>query len=162
MWLRQEVSICSHIILRSLMLSKCFIHPFPGTPRSLWMPTEAREDIGRIRTTWSPLWIGLNRLWASNRYFLAPSFHISRSLVPLPLSFFKPKDWYSVTLTELKEAGPLPTQLTRLQLAELLEERYPNYKFNKVFLLRGRFAQQKRLERAILSLFKVVVTCQRR
>lgn len=45
--------------------------------------------------------------------------------------------------------------MSKLQLAELLSERYPNVAWDKVYLLRGRYAQQKRLERAVRSLFQV-------
>jgi len=66
----------------------------------------------------------------------------------------QPDDWYSVTMTELRDAG-CPTVITKPKLAELLSEKYPDYSWEKVYLLRGRYAHQKRLERAIASLFPV-------
>lgn len=66
----------------------------------------------------------------------------------------KPEDWYTVHLSELREVG-FPTTVTKLQLAELLAEKYPNYSFEKVYLLRGRYAQQRRLENAVMALFPV-------
>jgi len=40
-------------------------------------------------------------------------------------------------------------------LAEYLAEKYPSYPWEKVYLLKGRYAQQKRLEKAVASLFPV-------
>jgi len=59
-----------------------------------------------------------------------------------------------VQLTELREVG-FPFGVNRLQLAELLSQRYPSFKWDKVYLLRGKYAQQKRLERAVTALFPV-------
>ena len=64
------------------------------------------------------------------------------------------EDWYSVNLVDLREIG-FPRVVKRPQLAELLAEKYPDQKWEKVYLLRGRYAQQKRLERTIVSLFPV-------
>lgn len=47
----------------------------------------------------------------------------------------------------------LPARIGKSELAELLGEKYPNYKWEKVYLLRGKYAQQKRLERAVTDLF---------
>ena len=82
-------------------------------------------------------------------------FFRARAAVCIEAYSLQPEDWYSVTLAELREVG-MPSQVTKLQLTELLEEKYPDYSFEKVYLLRGRFAQQKRLERAVQSLFPVV------
>ena len=63
----------------------------------------------------------------------------------------QPEDWYSVALSDLRELGfPI---VRRARVAELLAERYPNHKWEKVYLLRGRYAQQKILERAVEYLF---------
>lgn len=43
-------------------------------------------------------------------------------------------------------------------LAQLLNEKYPTFDWERVFLLKGRYAQQKRLERAIISLFPVHIS----
>ena len=59
----------------------------------------------------------------------------------------------------MRELG-FPSNVSKVKLADLLEERYPDYKWEKVYLLKGRFAQQKRLERNIRTLFQVrVVLC---
>jgi len=59
-----------------------------------------------------------------------------------------------VNLTDLKEAG-FPKRVTRMELVQLLSTKYPDHKWEKVYLLRGRFAQQDRLERAVATLFPV-------
>jgi len=49
----------------------------------------------------------------------------------------------------------IPRDIRRTKLAELLGKRYPDYRWEKVYLLRGRYAQQLRLEKAVASLFQV-------
>jgi len=49
----------------------------------------------------------------------------------------------------------LPSGFNRKKLVELLTEKYPTHHWEKVYLLKGRFAQQKRLENAISTLFSV-------
>ena len=66
----------------------------------------------------------------------------------------QPEDWYSVNLTDIKQAG-LPRRLRRTELVQLLSQKYPEYQWEKMHLLRGRFAQQSRLERAVASIFPV-------
>jgi len=58
----------------------------------------------------------------------------------------------------MKDLG-FPQRVTKVQLAELLALKYPSTDFSweKVYLLRGKFSQQKRLERAIRTLFQVSV-----
>ena len=53
-----------------------------------------------------------------------------------------------------------PKDITRLRLAELLQEKYPHHPWEKVYLLRGRLAQQKRLENAVAALFPVQLPLQ--
>lgn len=48
-----------------------------------------------------------------------------------------------------------PSNFSRIQLANLLHETYPHFKWEKVYLLRGKKAQQKRLENAVAELFPV-------
>jgi len=48
-----------------------------------------------------------------------------------------------------------PRGISKLQLAELLGAKYPDYQWDKMVLLRGRYAEQKRLEKAIEILFPV-------
>jgi len=61
-----------------------------------------------------------------------------------------------VSLVDMKEMG-FPYRMSRLQLADLLEERYPDHKWDRIFLLKGKYSQQKRLEAAVTSLFPVSV-----
>lgn len=61
-----------------------------------------------------------------------------------------------MALSDLKEIG-FPSAITRTQLAELLREKYPEHNWEMVYLLRGRYAQQKRLERAVAALFPVCI-----
>lgn len=64
------------------------------------------------------------------------------------------EDWYSVTMADLKQIG-FPSAATRTQLADLLVEKYPDHTWNNILLFRGKMAQQKRLEKAVASLFPV-------
>jgi len=64
------------------------------------------------------------------------------------------EDWYSVSLAELKDVG-FRTKVTKSKLIELLSEKYPDHKWDKLYLLRGKYGQQKKLERAVISLFPV-------
>ena len=73
---------------------------------------------------------------------------------PPPQKTIKPEDWYSIALTDLREMG-FPHRIKRAELAELLAEKYPHVDWRPVLLLRGRLAQQKRLERVVSSLFEV-------
>ena len=86
--------------------------------------------------------------------FLSPAHSPHNLSQSHSLCFSQPEDWYSVTLAELRNAG-LPAQLTKTKLAEWLTKRYPDKKWEKVYLLRGRYAQQRRLEKAVASLFPV-------
>ena len=61
-----------------------------------------------------------------------------------------------MTLTDLREIG-FPRNVTRSKLMQLLSEKYPNHQWEKVYLLRGRFAKQQRLERAVASIFPVSI-----
>lgn len=55
-------------------------------------------------------------------------------------------------MSDLKEIG-LTAPLTKVKLAHLLSEKYPDFKWEKVFLLGGKYAQQVRLQKAVESLF---------
>lgn len=59
-----------------------------------------------------------------------------------------------MTLTELRDLR-FPTTFSRMKLAEALKLKYPDIQWDKVYLLRGKFAQQKRLERALQRIFPV-------
>jgi len=57
-------------------------------------------------------------------------------------------------MTDLREVG-FPYGVTKLQLSDLLGMKYPGFAWEKVFLLRGKYAQQNRLEKSLTSLFPV-------
>lgn len=59
-----------------------------------------------------------------------------------------------MNLADLKEVG-FPGKVTKPTLIGLLEEKYPDFAWESVGMLRGRYAQQKRLEKAVEALFKV-------
>lgn len=59
-----------------------------------------------------------------------------------------------MTLADLKALG-VSLQIKRLKLVEILREKYPGHDWTKVYLLRGRYGQQKRLENAVTTLFPV-------
>jgi len=71
-----------------------------------------------------------------------------------PLFTSKPSDWYSITLADLKNIGASST-LRRADLEKALQEKYPDFKWEKKLLLRGRYAEQIRLERIVAELFPV-------
>jgi len=83
-------------------------------------------------------------------------------VVCIDCAILQPEDWYSVRLSELNEGG-FPFGVKKIQLVELLETKYPKHKWDTTRLLRGRYAQQKRLERAVAVLFPVrnIVLCDR-
>jgi len=56
-------------------------------------------------------------------------------------------------MTDLREVGKFPASCTRARLLKALEQKYPQFKWESLFVLRGRYAQQKRLEREISSIF---------
>jgi len=58
-----------------------------------------------------------------------------------------------VTLAQMKEHG-FPTKVNKLHLMKLLSEKYPDYKWEELFMFRGRQAQQKRMERAVTYFFQ--------
>lgn len=64
------------------------------------------------------------------------------------------EDWYSVTLGDLKARGL--KEMSKAQLAELLEEMYPEHKWDRAWLIQGRRAQQRRLEKAVAAIFPVL------
>jgi len=72
------------------------------------------------------------------------------------LRIFQPEDWYTVTVTDLRAIG-FPQHVTKVQLATLLGKKYPDHKWEQLFILRGRYIQQRRLEKAVASLFPVLI-----
>jgi len=77
---------------------------------------------------------------------------------PLLYVLSQASDWYSITLADLKNIGA-PSTLRKVELAESLQERYPDFKWEKVFLLKGRYGQQRRLEHLLIELFPVCILC---
>ena len=61
-----------------------------------------------------------------------------------------------MALSDLRDVG-FSGPLNRSKLAELLRQKYPEHNWEEVYLLRGRYAQQKRLEKAVASLFPVLL-----
>jgi len=57
-------------------------------------------------------------------------------------------------MADLQAIG-LPRQLTKPKLALLLRDRYPSHEWDRLYLLKGKYGQQKRLEQAVTSLFPV-------
>lgn len=63
----------------------------------------------------------------------------------------QPEDWLSVRLSDLTDMG-MPRNLSRNQLAEMLGYRYPEKKWGSMYV---KYSQQRVLERALHTLFKV-------
>jgi len=64
-----------------------------------------------------------------------------------------------VSLTEAYELGLSRQRVKNLtQLVRLLQEKYPEHNWDKMFIMKGRFGQQRRLEHAVSSLFPVRYT----
>lgn len=91
-----------------------------------------------------------NRNWGLRKYCST----VLNFVGSIDSSLIQPEDWYTVMLSDLKELD-FPRRITKMQLATLLSERYPQHSWEDVFLLKGRYAQQRRLEKAIASLFPV-------
>jgi len=58
-----------------------------------------------------------------------------------------------VTLADLRHLG-ISKRVNKAKLAEVLQERYPLHKWEKV-LSKGRYSQQRVLENIVISLFSV-------
>ena len=70
--------------------------------------------------------------------------------------YLKPEDWYTVRLTDMHEMG-WPKGVGTVRLAALLKEKYPQHKdWEKIIFMKGKFALQEHLERAIKTLFPVI------
>ena len=108
-----------------------------------------RRGTGRTRgISWS-FSSTLKKRWESKR-FVIPSPLKNKKQICTP----QIEDWYSIKLSDLEELG-FPTSFRKSDLVDLLNERYPGHEWEKANLLQGRFGQQKKLERAIASLFPV-------
>ena len=62
-----------------------------------------------------------------------------------------------MAMSDLRELG-FPSTFTKSQFVQVLGEKYPDHRWEKVHLLRGRYAQQKRLERAVRQFFEVTLS----
>lgn len=60
-------------------------------------------------------------------------------------------------ISDLKGVG-FPFKMTRSKLVKMLEQKYPDFNWEKVYLLRGKYAQQHRLEKAVRTLFPVSIS----
>ena len=81
-------------------------------------------------------------------------FFISGLCDSIVLLWSQPEDWYSVTMSDLKQTG-LSGTIVRSKLLTLLSEKYPDHKWEKLYLLKGRYAQQHRLQKAVYKFFPV-------
>ena len=72
------------------------------------------------------------------------------------LNKLQPEDWLTINLSEAYEMGLSKKVIkNQLLLVDMLQQRYPSLQWEKMFTMQGRFGQQRRLERAIASLFPV-------
>ena len=61
-----------------------------------------------------------------------------------------------MSLTEAYDLGLPRNQIKNvMQLVRLLQEKYPSHNWNKMFIMKGRLGQQRRLENSVASLFPV-------
>jgi len=82
--------------------------------------------------------------------------NFARLYASIDLRFVQPEDWFTVSLLEARELGLSKSKVKSLaQLVRLLQEKYPEHKWDKMFVMRGRFGQQRRLQQAVSSLFPV-------
>ena len=56
---------------------------------------------------------------------------------------------------EAHEAGVPKNVRTTVQLVQMLREKYPAHKWDRMFTMKGRFGQQRRLEQAVATIFPV-------
>ena len=137
---------CWDVTNPSTLHCRQLIHSSNGNNRSFVLLSDFLWGIGRIKTTCWGLWMMLNESWILDRYFCW--------IISKLTNIFKVEDWYSITLTDLKEAG-FPATVGKSKLVQLLSDKYPEHNWDKIYLLRGKYAQQKRLEKAVRSLFPV-------
>ena len=62
-----------------------------------------------------------------------------------------------MTLVDLHAHG-FPKHVSKPKLAELLEQKYPKYTWEKLYLLKGRYALQSHLCKILQSIFHVRYT----
>ena len=77
----------------------------------------------------------------------------------LLLYSLQPEDWYSVTISDLRELGFPP--VGRPALIKLLIAKYPDYQWDETKLYKGKFLQQNRLAKTVMSLFPVALSLSR-
>ena len=84
------------------------------------------------------------------------NFFCKTNFVSIDLRFVQPEDWFTVSLLEARELGLPKSKVKSLaQLVRLLQEKYPEHNWDKMFIMKGRFGQQRRLQQAVSSLFPV-------
>lgn len=66
----------------------------------------------------------------------------------------QPEDWYSIRLADLRDIG-WTAAMSTMKLAQLLSERYPEYSWDKIYLMRGKQALPLKLRKAVSIIFKV-------
>ena len=59
-------------------------------------------------------------------------------------------------MTDLNGVSAFP-RISKVQLADLLKQKYPDREWEKVFLMRGKYSQQRRLEHAMKAIFPVIL-----
>jgi len=108
------------------------------------------------------------RIAANQKFALAALDSVEQKLgiqqVPFRNSFnlhsscdiIQPDDWLTITLIEAWEVGLPKTVKGTSQLVELLKQRYPDRNWDKMFIIKGRFGQQRRLVQAVSALFPVM------
>lgn len=111
------------------------------------------EGTGSRRRTYYNSSMLLRNNWTYRRYCSVSPLFLPHSSLDLLLA--KLEDWYSVRMVDLARYGLNARVLPRSRLIDLLREKYPNHDWDDMLVLRGKYAQQKRLERALSMLFKV-------
>mgnify|MGYP007061220154 CR=1 FL=1 len=56
--------------------------------------------------------------------------------------------------SDLVQIG-FPNSITKQKIATVLENKYPGFELDKMFITKGRYSEQRKFERAIESIFPV-------
>ena len=115
--------------------------------------TRAEQQLG-IQQVYLTSYSSISRSLSLRSSLLNLSIYLSLSLTSLLTPFTQPSDWYSITLADLKNIGA-STKISKSDLAEALHKIYPDFKWEKILLLKGRYGQQRRLEHVVAKLFPV-------
>ena len=126
---------------------------YPGYP---WNPAKFEEEAVRVKDGYwqikDNLFKALARVEAKLDIQKVTALHVF--CIVTNDSRFIARGLVHCDLGRLQRSG-VTAQISKVQLAELLAEKYPDYKWEKVYLLKGRYAGQIQLERAVRSLFPV-------